>query len=285
VEILDLKILCDLIELKSFTKAAEENYLTQSAVSQRINRLNESYGNKIFLNKKKLILSRQGKYLYTKFKDILKIYAHTEEIIERRDAAEVISIGVSENPKAKYFDRSFVDELLAKDTLLELYFGPSQSIYEKVLFGTLDYGIIGNKPQESTELAFEKLYAEKIVLATSAGNPIENVKILEIPIVLDHRDSGLYLFLKNELITLGIDIADLNIRGYLGTSVDKLLLLRAGDLYSFLPEWYASQTPDLKTVQLDFDLIRSFYEIYQKRRTGKIAFFRKLIRKHNGPQK
>jgi DNA-binding transcriptional LysR family regulator len=285
VEILDLKILCDLIELKSFTKAAEENYLTQSAVSQRINRLNESYGNKIFLNKKKLIISSQGKYLYTKFKDILKIYAHTEEIIERRDAAEVISIGVSENPKAKYFDRSFVDELLAKDTLLELYFGPSQSIYEKVLFGTLDYGIIGNKPQESTELAFEKLYAEKIVLATSAGNPIENVKILEIPIVLDHRDSGLYLFLKNELITLGIDIADLNIRGYLGTSVDKLLLLRAGDLYSFLPEWYASQTPDLKTVQLDFDLIRSFYEIYQKRRTGKIAFFRKLIRKHNGPQK
>ena len=285
MEILDLKILCDLVELRSFTRAAEENCLTQSAVSQRINRLNEYYGNKMFLNKKKLILSRQGKYLYAKFKDILKIYAHTEEVIERRDTAEVISIGVSENPKAKYFDRSFVDELLAKDTLLELYFGSSQSIYEKVLFGTLDYGIIGNKPQESTEIAFEKLYAEKIVLATSAGNPTEKVKILEIPIVLDHRDSGLYLFLKNALINLGIDIADLNIRGYLGTSVDKLLLLRAGDLYSFLPEWYALQTCDLRIVQFDFDLIRSFYEIYQKRRTGKIAFFRELIRKHNDSQK
>ena len=285
MEILDLKIFCDLVELKSFTKAAEKNCLTQSAVSQRIDRFSEYYGNKIFLNRKRLVLSWHGKYLYEKFKDILNIYLRTEEIVERKNKKEIISIGISENPKAKYFDRGFIDEVLAKDTLLELYFGSSRSIYEKVLFGNLDYGIIGNRPRESAEIAFEKLYGEKIVLATSAGNPTKGLRILEIPIILDHRDSGLYLFLKNELVTVGIDISDLNIRGYFGTSVDKHLLLQTGKVYSFLPEWHIFRTPGLQVVQLDFDLVRSFYEIYQKKRVQKIAFLSELIRKYNKLEK
>jgi len=285
MEILDVKIFCDLIELKSFTKAAEQNYLTQSAVSQRINKLNEFYGNKIFLNKKQLILSWHGKYLYEKFKDILNIYTHTEEIIERRNREEIISIGISENPKVKYLNQGFVDELLAHNTLLEVYFGPSQSIYEKVLFGTLDYGIIGNRPQESTDIVFKKLYGEKIVLATSAKNPVEKVRISEIPIVLDHRDSGLYLFLKNELIAMNIDIEQLNIKGYFGTSIDKFLILQCGEFYSFLPEGYLREREDLSVVQLNFDLTRPFYEIYQKKRISKIAFLGELIRGYNKLEK
>jgi len=74
MQILDLKLFCDLVELKSFTNAAEKNFLTQSAVSQRINRLNEYYNNALFLDKKRLILSSQGKFVYEKFKDILNIY-------------------------------------------------------------------------------------------------------------------------------------------------------------------------------------------------------------------
>ena len=285
MEILDIKIFCDLIELKSFTEAARKNYLTQSAVSQRINRLNEYYGNKIFLNKKQLSLSWHGKYLYEKFKDILKIYSYAEEIIEHKSAKEVISIGFSENAKAKYFNQGFLDKLLGNNFLAEIYFGPSQSIYEKVLFGTLDYGIVGSRPQKSSEIVFDKLYTEKIVFVTSAKNSVENVKIEEVPLILDHRDSGLYLFLKNRLMTIGIDIKQLNIKGYFGTSIDKFLILSSGEFYSFVPEWYLRKRTDLKEVRLEFDLTRHFYEIYQKKRIDKIAFFRDLIRKFNKLEK
>jgi len=285
MELLDLKIFCDLIELNSFTEAAKRNYLTQSAISQRINRLNEYYGNKIFLNKKRLTLSWHGKYLYEKFKDILHIYSSTEEIIEQESAKEVISIGLCENARAKYFNHDFLDKILGNNFLLEIYFGPSQSIYEKVLFGTLDYGMVGSRPQKSTEIVFDKLYAEKIVLATSRKNPVENVKIEEIPIILDHRDSGLYQFLKSELMAMNIDIEELNIRGYFGTSVDKFLVLQCGEFYSFLPEGYLTERDDVRVVQLNFDLTRPFYEIYQKKRMSKIALLGELIREYNKLEK
>ena len=281
MELLDLKIFCDLIELKSFTEAAKNNCLTQSAVSQIINRLNEYYGNKIFLNKKRLTLSWHGKYLYEKFKDILNIYSSTEEIIEQESAKEVISIGLCENARAKYFSHDFLDKILGTNFLLEIYFGPSQGIYEKVLFGTLDYGIVGSRPQKSTEIVFDKLYTEEIVLVTSANNPFENVNINEIPTILDHRDSGLYQFLKTKLLTFDIDIEQLNIKGYFGTSIDKFRVLKGNRLYCFMPEQYLKKSPDLRVVQLNFNLTRHFYEIYQKRNSGKIAFLVELIRKTN----
>ena len=120
MELLNIKIFCDLIDLNSFTRAAEKNCLTQSAVSQRINRLNEYYGDKIFLDKKRLVLSWHGKYLYEKFKDILKIYSLTEEIIENKYASDIISIGFSNNAKPKYFSRELVDDVLSKTILPEI---------------------------------------------------------------------------------------------------------------------------------------------------------------------
>ena len=215
----------------------------------------------------------------------MNIYSSTEEIIEQKSAKEVISMGFSENAKTRYFNQDFVDKLFENNFLQEIYFGPSQSIYEKVLFGTLDYGIVGSRPQESTEIVFDKLYTEKIVLVTSANNPVENVKINEIPIILDHRDSGLYQFLKTKLLAFDIDIEKLNIKGYFGTSIDKFRILESGEFYSFMPEWYPKESPDLKAVQLDFDLRRHFYEIYQKKRMGKIAFLSELIRKYNKLEK
>ena len=285
MELLDLQIFCDLVELKSFTGAAKKNCLSQSAVSQRINKLNQYYGNKIFLNKKQLILSRHGKYLYEKFTDILKIYSYTEEILERKEDREIVSIGMCENARAKYFNHKLLDRLLRHNFLPEVYFGPSQSIYEKVLFGALDYGIVGSPPQKPSEIVFDKLYTEKIVLATSSANPVEDVNIESIPLILDHRDSGLYLFLKYRLMTLGIDIEKLNIKGYFGTSIDKFLIIASGEFYSFLPEWYLKKRPDLRAVYLDFDLTRDFYEIYQKKRRGKIDYLIDLIRDYNRSQK
>lgn len=281
MELLDLKIFCDLVELKSFTEAASKNCLTQSAVSQRISRLNDYYANRLFVNKKQLTLSSHGKYLYEKFKDILNIYSHTEEIIEKRDLRPVISIGFSENAKTRYFNQRFLNDLFEYDFLPELYFGPSQSIYEKVLFGSLDYGIAGNRPQESNELICNKIYAENIVLATSAQHLPQKLNIKEIPIILDHRDSGLYQFIKRELLSMNIDIEQLNIKGYFGTSVDKFLLLQSGKFYSFLPEGYVAKRAGLRMVTLDFELTRSFYEMYQRKRVQKIAFLSERIRKYN----
>jgi DNA-binding transcriptional LysR family regulator len=265
MELLDLKIFCELIELKSFTEAARRNFLTQSAVSQRINRLNKYYGNKIFIDKKHL-----------------KLYSSTEEIIGQKGVKDIVSIGFSTNAKARYFNKEFVDLILHKNILPEVYFGPSQSIYEKVLFGTLDYGVVG-MPQEqvSNDLIFNELFTEKIVLATDHTNPSGHIQLEKISIILDHRDSGLYMFLKNELALHGRDIEELNIVGYVGTSDEKLSVLPNNKHYCFLPESYIKKGTNLRVVHLAFDLKRTFYEIYQKKRTAKISFISDVIKNHN----
>ncbi len=281
MELLDIQIFCDLVEVKSFTEAARKNCLTQSAVSQRINRLNEYYGNKLFLNKKRLVLSWHGKYLYEKFRDILKIYATTEEIIENKAAMDIVSIGLSENAKTKYFGSDLFQRIAENNVLPEIYIGPSQSIYEKVLFGSLDYGIMGSLPHEPGDLVVNKLYDEKIVLVTATGNPVETIVLSRVPLILDHRDSGLYLFLKNAFLSRGEDVEKFNIKGFVGTSSEKRAILAQTDFYAFLPEWYVSEQPGLDAVPLDIELTRDFYEIYRKERTGKVAFLRDLISELN----
>lgn len=281
MQILDLKLFCDLVELKSFTKSAGKNFITQSAVSQRINRLNQHYNNKLFLDKKRLILSTQGKFVYEKFKDILSIYSSTEEIIDKKMKNETISIGMCENARIRYFDTSFLKTVLGRRFLPEVFFSPSKTIYEKVLFGSLDYGIIGNRPTESSAMVFNELYNEKIVLATAIKKACKKGNLREIPIILDHRDSGLYEFVKNRLLTVDISIDELNIAGYVGTSADKLEVLLEGTYWCFLPEWYVEENPGLKMVDFGFELMRSFYEIYQKKRKDKVAFLKKVIRKYN----
>jgi len=281
MEIFDLKLFCDLVELKSFTKAAEKNFLTQSAVSQRINRLNQYYNDKLFLDKKRLIFSTQGKFVYEKFKDILNIYSSTEEIVDKRIKNETISIGMCENARIRYFDTSFLKTVLERRFLPEVFFSPSRTIYEKVLFGSLDYGIIGNRPTKSSAMAFNELYNEKIVLATAIKHAADEVNLGEVPIILDHRDSGLYEFVKNRLLTVDILIDELNIAGYVGTSADKLEVLRESEYWCFLPEWYVEENPHLKMVDFGFELRRSFYEIYQNKRKNKVAFLRDFIRVSN----
>jgi len=281
MQILDLKLFCDLIELKSFTKADGKHFITQSAVSQRINRLNQHYNNKLFLDKKRLILSTQGKFVYEKFKDILNIYSSTEEILDKRMKNETISIGMCENARIRYFDTSFLKAVVERRFLPEVFFSPSRTIYEKVLFGSLDYGMIGNRPSESSAMVFSELYNEKIVLATAIKNASNEVNLGEIPIILDHRDSGLYEFVKNRLLTLDISIDELNIAGYVGTSADKLDVLRESEYWCFLPQWYVEENPDLKMVDVGFELRRSFYEIYLKKRKDKVDFLRRCIRVTN----
>jgi DNA-binding transcriptional LysR family regulator len=281
VQILDLKLFCDLVELKSFTKAADNNFLSQSAVSQRINKLNEYYNNTLFLDKKRLILSSQGKFVYEKFKDILHIYSSTERIVDKKIKTEIVSIGMCENAKIRYFDKSLLKILLGGKFLAEVFFSPSRTIYEKILFGLLDYGIIGNQPTESSGMVFNELYNEKILLVTAVKNASNEVNFKEVPIILDHRDSGLYEFVKNRLLSFDISIDELNIAGYVGTSADKLAVLRENEYFCFLPERYVEENPDLKMVDLGFDLGRSFYEIYMEKRKDKVAFLRKLIRETN----
>src|SRR4029450_11079666 len=75
MQIESLKVFCDLAETESFTKAAQINHVTQSAVSQQISSLERQF--KFVLierSKKKFRLTREGQVLYDYSKQIIQTF-------------------------------------------------------------------------------------------------------------------------------------------------------------------------------------------------------------------
>src|SRR5216110_2372547 len=75
MQIESLKVFCDLAETESFTKAAQINNVTQSAVSQQISSLERVFKSLLIeRSKKKFRLTREGEVLYDYSKQILQSY-------------------------------------------------------------------------------------------------------------------------------------------------------------------------------------------------------------------
>src|SRR5213593_2150943 len=107
MQIESLKVFCDLAETESFTKAAQINEVTQSAVSQQISTLEKTFKSLLIeRSKKKFRLTREGQVLYDYSKQILQLHeALQHRIQEIKDiisgtirVATIYSIGLHDLP-------------------------------------------------------------------------------------------------------------------------------------------------------------------------------------------
>src|SRR5512132_2047917 len=74
-----LKVFCDVVETKSFSIAASQNYVTQSAVSQQIRMLEEKYGKQLLERTRGNVqLTPAGEILYQVSKEIVQRYQDME---------------------------------------------------------------------------------------------------------------------------------------------------------------------------------------------------------------
>jgi LysR family transcriptional regulator, transcriptional activator of the cysJI operon len=140
------KIFCDLADTKSFSRAAERNYLTQPAVSQHIKVLETRF--------KTRLIERGGRQRFRLTVDGEKVYAAAREILKRMKELEkmllkgpevsgplrvgtIYTVGLHE--LAPYMDE-FIKRFPKVDLQLN-YLGPRE-IRERVLSGRLDLGVV-----------------------------------------------------------------------------------------------------------------------------------------------
>src|SRR5258707_13143123 len=77
----------------SFTRAAEELYLTQSALSRQIQALEEQLGMPLFERRHRaLLLTDAGQALHVTTKSVLEQLAHTVARIRRDEAAHPLTV-------------------------------------------------------------------------------------------------------------------------------------------------------------------------------------------------
>src|SRR6266481_4798867 len=107
MQIESLKVFCDLAETESFTKAAQINQVTQSAVSQQISSIERQFKSMLIERSKKTFrLTREGQVLYEYSKQMINLYDTLHSRIQEiRDivsgtirVATIYSIGLHDLP-------------------------------------------------------------------------------------------------------------------------------------------------------------------------------------------
>ena len=170
MHIQNFKTFCDLVESKSFSKAARLNEVTQSAVSQQLKAMEAHYDMLIIdRNQKKFRLTPQGTALYSTFKEILVLYEKLNcEIQEMRNIVSgtiqistVNSIGLHELPP---YLKSFIKEFPSVNARVE--YRRANLVYDDVLHGNADLGLVAFPPPHK-ELTIIPFANDELIIAMS----------------------------------------------------------------------------------------------------------------------
>src|SRR6266436_145420 len=146
MQIESLKVFCDLAETESFTKAAQINTVTQSAVSQQISSLERAFKSLLIeRRKKKFRLTREGRVLYDYSKQVIATYeALQSKLQEIKDiisgtirVATIYSIGLHDLPPyLKKFLRAY------PTVNVHVEYRRANQVYEDVLGNVVDLGLV-----------------------------------------------------------------------------------------------------------------------------------------------
>src|SRR3984885_313350 len=146
MQIESLKVFCDLAETESFTKAAQINGITQSAVSQQISALERTFKSLLIeRSKKKVRLTREGQTLYEYSKQIIQTYESLHsKLQELKDiisgtirVATIYSIGLHDLPPyIKRFMKSY------PTVNVHVEYRRANQVYEDVLSNVVDLGLV-----------------------------------------------------------------------------------------------------------------------------------------------
>ena len=178
-----LKVFCDLAETESFTKTAQINNVSQSAVSQTISAL-ERHFNSLLIerSKKNFRLTSEGEVLYHHSKELLQTYDaihnRMQEIKQVISGdiriATVYSLGLHDLPP--YVKRFMKDY---PEVNIHVEYRRANQVYEGVLGNIVDLGLV-DYPIADAKLDIIPLRKDRLVLACHPQHPFAKLKTVKV---------------------------------------------------------------------------------------------------------
>jgi len=183
MQIESLKVFCDLAESQSFTKAAQINEVTQSAVSQQITSLERLFNSLLIeRSKKRFRLTREGQVLYDYSKQLIQTYdALYSKLQEIKDVvsgtirlATIYSIGLHDLPPyLKRFLRAF------PTVNMHVEYRRANQVYDDVIGNVVDMGLVAY-PARDSKLDVYPLRKDPLVLICHPAHPLAKAKNLRL---------------------------------------------------------------------------------------------------------
>jgi DNA-binding transcriptional LysR family regulator len=183
MQIESLKVFCDLTETESFTKAAQINEVTQSAVSQQISSLERTFKSLLIeRSKKKFRLTREGQVLYEYSKQIISTYDTLQNRLqELKDiisgtirVATIYSIGLHDLPP---YLKKFLK--LFSTVNVHIEYRRANQVYEDVLSNVVDLGLVAY-PTRDAKVETVPLRKDNMVLICHPGHPLAKAKSVKL---------------------------------------------------------------------------------------------------------
>jgi DNA-binding transcriptional LysR family regulator len=277
-----LEIFRNVVELGSFSKAADAVFLAQASVSERIANLENMVGTKLLDRLgRKVTPTRAGEFLYKHA--ILLLEMKRTACLELQEFLGLkhgqISIGGSTIP-GNYILPKLMGEFRKTypSISVSLLIADTVKIEQQVMAGELELGVIGSRsPQKA--IRNYNLWQDELVLAVPPSHrwaersEIDPEELMGEPFILRETGSGTLKILEEYLKGSKIKGTDgLNAAARLGTSTAVKEGIKAGLGVSILSSRAIEtevETGVIRTLRIkNLNLSRSFYLIHDKRRTA-----------------
>ena len=175
MQLRNIEYVLSIAETGSFSKSAKKLYISQPALSQVIQRLEEELGAKLFVRRSnETSLTRAGELFV---EDAKKILALSEQIKKKmadiQDLREGrIVLGISQYNGQLYFSNMLLQfKKQYPNIKLSIVEDFSSALERRLATGRLDFAIL-TAPSNSDETMFEHLFFEEIFLAAPSAHPV-----------------------------------------------------------------------------------------------------------------
>jgi LysR family transcriptional regulator, transcriptional activator of the cysJI operon len=193
MQIENFKIFADLVETKSFSKAAKLNGITQSAVSQQARSMERNFKTlMIDRSQKQFNLTREGQRIYDAAKEILHVYEKLQsELQEMKKVisgtiriSTIYSIGLHELPP---YIKKFLHDYPSVNVRIE--YRRSNLVYEDILHNSVDFGLVAF-PQKLRQIDMIPFRNDRLVLITHPNHPLAKTTDVDLKSLAGQRFIG-----------------------------------------------------------------------------------------------
>lgn len=285
-----LKVFYTVARRLSFTKAAEELFISQPAVTKHIHELEQQLGMALFERiGNRIKITRAGQILLKHADDIFASYRNMEYEINQLKHAQggLLALGAS-TTIAQYFISPVLAQFNQRypEITTSLISGNTEQIEQSLFDKSIQLGLIEGRSKNPV-LKYVEFAKDEIALIVNAnfpiaGNvPVSAAELKNIPLLMREQGSGTLEVITDELKRLKLKLTDLKIAMYMGSTESIKAYLHHAPCAAFISLQAVNRelaSGEFRILPVkNFKLVRKFHFIHLQGQQDKLA---QLFMKH-----